>query len=65
MLPSAIHTAIQLGMLYGIATLSVVVSFRFLRFPDLTVDGSFVLGAVIAAITLRDGATPATAILLV
>jgi putative ABC transport system permease protein len=51
-------------MLYGIATLAVVVSFRFLRFPDLTVDGSFVLGAVIAGVSLRNGASPATAIFL-
>ena len=63
-MPTAIHTVLQLGMLYGIATLAVVVSFRFLRFPDLTVDGSFVLGAVVAAVSLRDGATPASSILL-
>jgi putative ABC transport system permease protein len=52
----AFHTALQLGLLYGIATLSTVVSFRFLRFPDLTVDGSFVVGAVTAAMQIRGGA---------
>lgn len=62
-MPAVVHTTLQLGMLYGIATLSTVISFRFLRFPDLTVDGSFVLGAVVAAVTLRQGATPLIAIL--
>lgn len=58
---AAVHTALQLGLLYGIATLSTVVSFRFLRFPDLTVDGSFVLGAVMAAVLIRDGFDPMAA----
>lgn len=61
---SALHTSIQLGLLYGIATLAIVVSFRFLRFPDLTVDGSFVLGAVVAAVSIHGGITPFSAIFL-
>jgi putative tryptophan/tyrosine transport system permease protein len=48
-------TVLELGFLYGILTLAIVVSFRFLRFPDLTVDGSFVLGAVLAGVSLRSG----------
>lgn len=60
----AAHTVLQLGLLYGIATLSGVVSFRFLRFPDLTVDGSFVLGATVTAISIRNGVDPLLAVLL-
>lgn len=60
----AAHTVLQLGLLYGIATLSGVVSFRFLRFPDLTVDGSFVLGAAVTAISIRNGVHPLLAVLV-
>lgn len=43
-----IHAAEQ-GFAYGIAALGVFITFRILRFPDLTVDGSFVTGAAIAS----------------
>ena len=36
------------GLIYGIMVLGVFITFRILDFPDLTVDGSFPLGAVIA-----------------
>jgi len=35
------------GLIYGIMVLGVFITFRILDFPDLTVDGSFPLGAVI------------------
>jgi putative ABC transport system permease protein len=37
------------GLIYGIMVLGVFISFRVLDFPDLTVDGSFPLGAVLMA----------------
>lgn len=43
-----IHAAEQ-GFAYGIAALGVFITFRVLRFPDLTVDGSFVTGAAVAS----------------
>lgn len=42
-------TAIQQGALYAIAVFGIVISFRMMNFPDLTVDGSFTLGAVVLA----------------
>jgi putative ABC transport system permease protein len=42
--------SIQQGALYGLVTLALVLSFRIVRFYDLTVDGSFAVGgAVIGA----------------
>jgi putative ABC transport system permease protein len=41
--------ALEQGLAYGIAALGVFITYRVLRFPDLTVDGSFVTGAAIAA----------------
>lgn len=38
--------------------LGVYLSFRVLDFPDLTVDGSFVTGAAVAAILIVNGANP-------
>jgi putative ABC transport system permease protein len=43
------------GLIYGIMVLGVFISFRVLNFPDMTVDGSFPLGAVIMAVALING----------
>lgn len=41
--------AIEIGLVFGLVALGVFLSFRVLNFPDLTVDGSFPLGAATAA----------------
>jgi len=43
------------GLIYGIMALGVFFTFRVLDFPDLTVDGSFPLGAVIMAMSIQQG----------
>jgi len=59
--------AIESGLLYGIVALGVYLSFRVLEFPDLTVDGSFPLGAAVSASLIVTGWNPwmATAMALV
>ena len=52
------------GLIYGIMTLGVFITFRVLDFPDLTVDGSFPLGAVIMAILLTQRVNPWLALLI-
>ncbi len=42
------------GLIYGLMVLGVFITFRILDFPDLTVDGSFPLGAAIAAIMITN-----------
>ena len=54
----AFFGAIELGLLYGFVALGVFLSFRVLDFPDLTVDGSFPLGAAVAAVCLISGWQP-------
>src|ERR1700744_1986941 len=39
----------EVGLLYGLVAMSVYLSFRVLDFPDLTIDGSFTLGAAVFA----------------
>src|SRR4051812_8141768 len=56
--------AIELGLIYGIVSIGVYLSFRVLQFPDLTVDGSFPLGAAVCAALITRGTNPSLAILL-
>lgn len=59
--------AVEAGIIYAIMALGVYLSFRILDFPDLTVDGSFVTGAAVAATLIVSGVNPfaATALALV
>lgn len=55
--------AVEQGLVYGIAALGVYLTYRVLAFPDLTVDGSFVTGAAVAAVLItRGGVDPFTAL---
>jgi len=60
----ALLGAAELGLVYALVALGVFLSFRVLDFPDLTVDGSFPLGAAVAATLILAGWNPwgATAI---
>ena len=50
--------AIETGLIYGFLSLGVYLSFRVLDFPDLTVDGSFPLGAAVAGTLIVTGVNP-------
>ena len=52
------------GLIYGIMVLGVFSTFRVLNFCDMTVDGSFPLGACVLASCLIKGLPPALALLL-
>lgn len=56
--------AVESGVIYAIMALGVYLSFRVLDFPDLTVDGSFVTGAAVAAISIMNGVPPILATVL-
>jgi putative ABC transport system permease protein len=45
----ALLGAIELGLILGFVAVAVYLSFRVLDFPDLTVEGTFPLGAAVAA----------------
>src|SRR3546814_8469931 len=49
---------------FGLVALGVFISFRVLRFPDLTVDGSFPLGGAVAATLISMGMDPFTSTLI-
>ncbi|RUQ35277.1 MAG: ABC transporter permease [Candidatus Competibacteraceae bacterium] len=54
----ALLGALEIGLLFGLVALGVYLSFRVLQFPDLTVDGSFPLGAAVAATLIVHSVNP-------
>lgn len=60
----AIPISLEQGLAYGIVALGIVISFRILAFPDLTVDGSFPLGAAAAARLIIEGIPPIYGVML-
>ncbi len=60
----AIEGAASQGVLWGIMTLGVFITFRLLDFPDLTVDGSFALGGAVSAVMIAAGINPIVSLLV-
>jgi len=56
--------ALEIGLIFGLVALGVLISFRILRFPDLTVDGSFPLGGAVAATLISAGMDPFSSTLI-
>jgi putative ABC transport system permease protein len=50
--------ALEIGLIFSLVALGVLISFRILHFPDLTVDGSFPLGGAVAATLISTGHDP-------
>ena len=50
--------ALELGLIYGLVALAAYLTFRVINFPDLTVDGSFTLGAAVSAVLILQGVNP-------
>ena len=49
---------LEQGLIYGILALGIYITYKILDFPDLTVDGSFPLGAAVTALMITKGANP-------
>lgn len=49
---------LEIGLIYGLVAMGVYLTFRILDFPDLTVDGSFTLGAAVTATLIVTGVNP-------
>ena len=55
---------LEQGFIYGIVALGIYITYQILDFPDLTVDGSFPLGAAVSAILVVKGMNPYPALLV-
>ena len=57
MLDMIIGTLTQ-GLIYALLSYGIYITYKILDFPDLTVDGSFPLGAAVTAVLLVKGFNP-------
>jgi len=59
-----IPISLEQGLAYALVAVGIVISFRILAFPDLTVDGSFALGGAVLARMITEGIPPVYGVLL-
>lgn len=52
------------GFIYALLSYGVFITYKILDFPDLTVDGSFPLGAAVTAVLLLNGVNPYLVLLI-
>lgn len=50
--------SLEMGLIYGIIAMGIYLTFRVIDFPDLTCDGSFVLGAAVSSMLIKMGYPP-------
>jgi len=48
----------EIGLIFGLIAMAVYLTFRIIDFPDLTVDGSYTLGAAVATVLIISGISP-------
>lgn len=57
-------TVLEQGLIFGILALGVYLTYKVLDFADLSVEGTFPLGAAITAFLLTQDVTPLLAVLI-
>jgi putative ABC transport system permease protein len=50
--------SLEIGLIYGIVAIGIYLTFRIIDFPDLTCDGSFILGSAVSAILVKSNCNP-------
>lgn len=58
------ETVLREGFIYGLMAMGVFITYKILDFPDLSVDGTFPLGACVTAALITAGVNPWLACLL-
>lgn len=53
-----LESTVTQGLIYALLTFGIFITYKLLDFPDLTVDGSFPLGAAVTAVMLTKGVNP-------
>lgn len=59
-----LENVLEEGLIYGIMAMGVYITYKILDFPDLSVDGTFPLGACAAAAMINAGVNPWLACLI-
>ncbi|MGL4876041.1 MAG: ABC transporter permease subunit, partial [Clostridium sp.] len=55
-------SVLEQASLFSLVAIGVYITYKLLDFPDLSVDGSYPLGAAITAVLLINGVNPLVAI---
>jgi putative ABC transport system permease protein len=58
------ESAFVVGILYAPVTLGLAFSFRVLNYPDLTCEGSFLVGSAVSVVLIEAGVRPLAALVL-
>lgn len=53
-----LRSVCEQGLIYAVMALGIYISYSILSFPDLSVDGTFPLGAAVTAVMIRAGVNP-------
>jgi putative ABC transport system permease protein len=61
---SLVIGAFTMGLILSLLSLGMFISFRMIRFVDITVDGSITLGASISAVMIAEGYSPWLAVMV-
>jgi len=61
---SIIIGILEEGLIYAIMTLGVYITYKILDFPDLSVDGTFPMGAALTAALIQKGLSPVLILLI-
>ncbi|HEN2326314.1 TPA: ABC transporter permease [Streptococcus agalactiae] len=59
-----IISSVSQGLLWGILGLGIYLTFRILKFPDMTTEGSFPLGGAVCVTLMNQGVNPILAMIL-
>lgn len=59
-----IISSVSQGLLWGILGLEIYLTFRILKFPDMTTEGSFPLGGAVCVTLMNQGVNPILATIL-
>lgn len=51
-------SVLEQGLIYAVMALGMFITYKILDFPDMTVDGSFPLGAALSAVMISNGMHP-------
>lgn len=64
MITDTLISVLTQGLIYGFIAFGLLITYKILDFPDLTVDGSFPLGAAVTAVLIIKGINPALCIVI-
>ena len=61
---AALPATIEQGLIYAVLAMGIMITYTILDFPDLTVDGSFPLGAAVTASLMLSGWHPIACLIM-